>query len=781
MLLQHNVIRMRFALALLLIAPTITAQLTSFGDPVPLTDTRYGAFGGEVKLVSAGVDAYVFWEHAGKVRMAKVIPGVNRVSRPVLDIHGSAFDVVWTGSHFVVAGAPSGNPDSFVTRAVRGDGEPVGPAQVLPDAMGDTPRLAFNGTEGMLVYRRDATTYAAILNPDGTPRGTPPQPIVYGTASDRLAIASDGTRFLVMNAGAASVRFTTVTRNGAVTGSLVVAEDFMSREREVALSASGDTFIAVWQQKEAGPLVMLEVRPGRTRRIVPETEDATSPSVLAGAGGRVDLAYFRDGAFHVQDGFGNDRVPQTPASEGSTSLASMNGHVLSAWHGRDGTILTRDLDDPASRGRQTAFGAAGQELLATASAPHAALIIWSESDGAVYAGIRAATGAWTEGKIGEPGETVIAAASDGARFAVLKKTSAGGTVLTFLDDSAGVAGQTPDLGFRGMDLTASGSTYAIAGVNAEGHLVMALASAAGGGTAQPPRIVSTRLDGHDIENVRVASNGLRYLAVWQDTRFEVCFPVCNPYVSAIRAVEVDAQLLPVDGGGPLAIAADPAIHPDVAWDGDSRYVVVWNRRGVVETRSVRSKSLTSVVRIDGTALGQNAPRAVPVPFGVGLTFATNQIVVLREGVEVERRTFDGVVANDALVSVGRRIDHLQTVIRDEMPYHGARRIFVRTAESTGPDPRPTAPHIAVHGLAPMRVHWTAARNSVNGYRVEYSVNDGAWNELDEWFDRDELSFSIEPWIPGANYRFRVRALSLWGASDYSNEAAPRTTKRRAVR
>jgi hypothetical protein len=81
----------------------------------------------------------------------------------------------------------------------------------------------------------------------------------------------------------------------------------------------------------------------------------------------------------------------------------------------------------------------------------------------------------------------------------------------------------------------------------------------------------------------------------------------------------------------------------------------------------------------------------------------------------------------------------------------------------------------------MIVEWSAPPEPVNGYRVEYRVDDGLWNELDFWFDARSRSLAIRPWRTGpVRYQFRVRAVNDAGFSPYSNPATVRTRKTRAV-
>src|ERR1043165_78992 len=96
----------KLALLLALASSALHAQTLHFGEPAPLATTRYGAFGGEVRLTSNGTDTFLAWSADGKVRMTRLTDGERRVGRPVLDVvayEPDSFDVVWTGEHFLVA------------------------------------------------------------------------------------------------------------------------------------------------------------------------------------------------------------------------------------------------------------------------------------------------------------------------------------------------------------------------------------------------------------------------------------------------------------------------------------------------------------------------------------------------------------------------------------------------------------------------------------------------------------------------------------------------------
>src|SRR5689334_19356546 len=116
------------ALALVVsVAAALLAQPLYFGEAVPLTHTRYGAFGAEPKLVTNGSSFFLFWATGSKVRVTRLVDGQKRAGRPVLEVDNGWFDVVWTGTHFLVAAYDLRlGTHEIRGRLVSASGEPVG-------------------------------------------------------------------------------------------------------------------------------------------------------------------------------------------------------------------------------------------------------------------------------------------------------------------------------------------------------------------------------------------------------------------------------------------------------------------------------------------------------------------------------------------------------------------------------------------------------------------------------------------------------------------------------
>jgi hypothetical protein len=104
------------------------------------------------------------------------------------------------------------------------------------------------------------------------------------------------------------------------------------------------------------------------------------------------------------------------------------------------------------------------------------------------------------------------------------------------------------------------------------------------------------------------------------------------------------------------------------------------------------------------------------------------------------------------------------------------------ARPAGVPPPPEAPHVAARlESGTIVVDWTAQAGTLNGYRLEYRIDDGVWNEVDEWFPAGAHHTAIPRPSFGTNFAVRVRAFNDGGASAYSATALTQPSRRRAVR
>ena len=305
------------------------------------------------------------------------------------------------------------------------------------------------------------------------------------------------------------------------------------------------------------------------------------------------------------------------------------------------------------------------------------------------------------------------------------------------------------------------------------------------GEVSVPVLIAEAPGARSVENARIAAGGGGFLAIWQDSESTICFPVCDPYESLLRGTRLTASLQRVDPTN-IEIAPDEAISPDVFWDG-TRFQMFWLDEGAVKTRSLRPDAAGSgITRIAGANVDTGELFATVTPFGTTLTSNDGEVLLLRNDELVERYSLGNPNSRDALVNVGSDVAYVQAQRRDEMPFHGASHVFVRTGGVLPRDTMPLAPKIVRASLTnngrAMQLEWTRPLDSIRGYRLEYRVDDGTWNEFDAWFPAASTSVSIEPWLNDVRYQFRVRAFSDAGASDYSLPATVRAVgRRRAMR
>jgi hypothetical protein len=136
---------------------------------------------------------------------------------------------------------------------------------------------------------------------------------------------------------------------------------------------------------------------------------------------------------------------------------------------------------------------------------------------------------------------------------------------------------------------------------------------------------------------------------------------------------------------------------------------------------------------------------------------------------------------DLLPLAGDDLAYVTTRILRDAPHYGAPRVTMTVVAG----PRialPTAPHLAVREESGrFLVEWSAPPGTVNGYRLEYRVDDGVWIELERWFGPGDTSIGIRRPSFGTTFVFRVRAFNDTGAGAYSNIGNPGVRKRRAVR
>jgi hypothetical protein len=763
--------------AALLLAPAAVSQPFFFSEPTPLATTRYVAErGDDARLVTNGVLPYLLWTQDGKVRITPVTPE-RRAGRPVLD--GTTADAVWTGSHFVVV-AYQPSSSKYVGRRVGADGEALGQPFTVVDGAASQPHLAFDGTRVLLLFGREPLK-TILLSRNGLPLAEPDDaPVGMPLVLDASASARNG-EFLISATGPQSASIVTLFADGRWTRTDRSLIDHHARQIATAANEHA-TQITLWTNGD-----------GAIQATTFGLPNAVSDYTLAATGGATNVAVTWDGADYVYAYREGNRIrfryfnapgPFATAAASPDSpldLVAVNGRTYVAYRTEDPgePLVVRDVRT-VGRGDAGAFAAARQELQSVASSATSALFVWFEGKNDLYAGVRTSAGAWHERQISNLDEQAPLAASDGNGFVIVQTTPLQGWTATLLDGQGNILGIAPRVPFQPTGIAWAGDAYVIVGLDAAQRIVASRLALSGIATA--PVVIAVPRAGRQVEHPRVAARDGELLVVWMDYAYITCFPPCDAYESDVLGARLTPALQRVDPQS-LLLGTERAVSPDAVWDG-ARYVITWSKFGKIEYRTLRTNNAGSgVSTIAGVAAAET--RVTLVPGGVAITSDTGQVVFLRDGAETVA-TLGTPGVRDAIATAGSRVIYVQPLARDEMPYHGASRLNVRIGDLVPPGPKPSAPQItrADHpagGIA-MIVEWTAPPEPVNGYRVEYRVDDGVWNELDVWFDAHARSLAIRPWRSDpVRYQFRVRAVNDAGFSPYSNAATIRTRKTRAVR
>lgn len=789
MLFHMNTPLRSIALALLLLTVPLLGQSLFFGEPVPLTHTRYGAYGAEPRLTTNGRDFFLFWANDSKVRVTRLVDGQKRAGRPVLDVDNGWFDVVWTGTHFLVAAFDQSVNTEIRGRLLSSNGEPVGEPFTIVARFG-APHLAFDGARVLMVYGPGPEMSSILLRPDGVQATDPRNQVIAPASAREGVVAAGGTGFVAASVLPDFVRITSFHPTGDVAGAPQFAVTPVA-QRRVAIGSNGRDVLTVWTNG-SGAAESVTVKANGTisgRSPIAGTEGSVAAAV-SWNGTKWIVSTIAAGKLHtrVLDGTSSTEVhaPVMAHAGSPVSLASVNARSLAAWRGAGAGMPVLVCDTAADgSGDTAAFGAAEQTFHTATSSHDAALAVWSElRDGkrTLHAGVRTADGGWRENKIAED-EDVPLASSDGNNFLVVKKSSSGWSAVT-LSATAQILASTPLVTtFTPTGIAWDGSGWAIIGVSPQSNIYAVRVMPWGAVTA--PVLIQERRGTRELENPRIVWGGGGFFAVWQDSDFTICFPVCDPYESLLHGARLQANLQRIDAEN-LEIAPDEAVSPDLYWDG-TRYVVFWVNKGALETRTIRpNASGSGITRVAGAQIDTRELRATLTPFGAAITSNDGEVLLVRDGVLIARLNLGVASSKDALVNLGPNVAYLQTAVRDEMPYHGASHLLLRAGGVVPPGNVPLAPEITrasmTNGGNLIVLQWAPPLEPVNGYRIEYRVDDGTWNELDQWFDEETTAVSIRPWLDNVQYHFRLRAWSDAGVSSYSIPATVRLLgRRRAVR
>ena len=765
--------------AALLLSPAALAQPVAFSEATPLTTMRYVPYAAQKRLLSNGVTPYLLWTESGKARITP-ITSVRRVGRPVLD--ASEADGVWTGSHFVIAGHDGTN---IIGRRVGADGEAIGePFTIIPDAPWGATRLAFDGSRVLLIYGGESGLRWVLLNRDGIPTGDS-QPVPIETVAPPLSIALSARagEFLLAVSGRHSVATGSLKNTLWTTGLYPAVE---SLKRIVTISANATETLVIW----TNPFAPLEARTTSTERPGQITSytlaETTSAEGVASSWDGKDFVYTYVIGTRVYARYFNAPFSfwsTDTSGEWNIHQVSANGRTYAAFLGPGGDVPIVVRDVVNTTGDIAAFGAASQHVATGTSSDTSALFVWNEKL-ALHAGIRTSSGGWTELRIPTADTTAPMAASDGRNFVIVHYTPSDTSLFdgwssTLLDADGRILGNGPRVGFFPTDIAWTGTAYAVVGISSNQQVVASLLSPAG--TITTPVPIAAAGVGRTLADADVAVREGELLISWLDV-FNCAPPTPACADHKLLGTRATPLLQRTDAQALLLAETGFAIESDVIWDG-TRYVIAWSPfDGTMRYRSLRTNSAIS--GITTVANAQGYPRLEVVGGGVATTAFDGKVVFFRDGGDIV--TSLGATSEAVLERLGSMVAYVDARIRNEAPYHGAPRLHIRVGDVIAPAPKPSAP-VITRAVLPtnddaMIIEWSAPPQKVNGYRVEYRVDDSVWNELDVWFDSRSTQLVIRPWRgETARYQFRVRAVNDAGFSAYSPHATVRTRKMRAVR
>lgn len=773
----------KLTLAVLLLTAWTSLAATT-GELFPLTNTRYGAAGASAILRTDGTSPFVFWSTLRDIRVTRVVSDQNR-SGELLFTGQSAYDAAWTGTHFLAVTTLPGQPHSrIVGRIVDAQGHPTGQQFTIVEAA-RTPKIAAGHGAVLMVYETtDSETRAVLLTPQGQPSAAP---IVIAPPTARYAVTATTNGFTIATSNTQAITATTLDSQGRV-----AAQSSLGRPGnfvDLTLASRGPRTLVVWTDVTSIEAAIVESNGSIGGSIVVDNtspnplnplEPVAASAVWNGNGWTVAYQAVRDAprmrVAHLDSPAQNVVSREETAGVRNPSLAVIGGPVMATWTptalGHIEPAWLGGLPLGPNEAYPVTFGAAEQYLEATATSDGGMLAAWTEiSDRRVMlrAGVRTHTGQWSEHLLlqNSPETSMVVAESDGRNFVVITSyTSQQTGEAIFLDDSGRPTGRRVTVP-RGVQAVAwSGSHYALVDVD---HNVRLLSP---DGTLSAPKPL-----GVEWLDYQIASHGNGFLVTGgeRSCQFLLCFP------EDVRAVRLDANGQRV--GVVLELAPADHYATGVVWTG-VEYVVTWRGQDTI-----------------GFSRVPHAVDQAPVSYSVPMDIEINDVARASGGVallndrQVRYFTPGGAQYKNAAIGdtglyagqvelvplFGDTLAYVATRLQTEAPHSGVPRLMIAIVDPA-PVPRPDAPQLVVRSVDDrFLVDWTRPAGVVNGYRIEYRVDDGPWIEYERWFSPAETDIAVR--IPGfgKTFAFRVRAFSDSGAGAYSNVTTPLGKKRRATR
>jgi hypothetical protein len=779
-------------LSLLLTASTAFGQSLTFGEPFPLTNTRYGEVSAFGRLATDGRSSVLFWPEGEHIRATKIVDGERRGGRAVLDVQSTTFDAVWTGQHYLLAAQtqPESSPARIDGRLLNAAGDPVTPQfQIVTE--GRNPSLATNGRSVLMLYlnaQQTALRYAALTTGGAVKPGPTPSLTIPNEIPLSYDVASNGRGFVAVATTETQTRVYFFDENGEFASEKSLSPFPLGR---VTIASNGDDYFVAGSSANGAVLAMLVSEEGNISS--PLTLDHALPvngltsvwsgdSWVVGASATGGLLHF----IYVQAGVERTLGRDAPVEGAAASLVMRNGGVLASWRStaQGGVTVTSFLPLPPNFDGDPATHAAGrQTVLATATNGEGTLVVWRETaelETTYRAGIRSRTGEWIERSLTAASSPVfsVAAASNGSNFVVVLKPANEAEMVAFrLDARVRTEGVTR-LPFFVHDIAARGDDYVLVG-NSTG---LTLATMSSSGVVSP----AVTFD-ESVEYPRVATNGTLTMVTWIS---DGCQIVCPSPVGPAYARQFNAAFAPV---GPAHLLSDEfgSAAAEVTADGSS-FVIAWSTGVELHSARVTAGSTAApavTTRVNGSE-GIVDADVLRASQGLIYTWKTRSANAWTQHVELV--TNSGPLRYQLPVGSHTYVPSLLTNLANgdvallasqpnvDAPHHGSSRVMMTIGTFAGVLPAAAPPQLtAIRENGRIRLEWTAPPQAVNGYRVEYRIGDGSWHEINEWYGPNELAETLSWDNPVV--AFRVRAFTDGGASNYSNIAHVGLSKRRAVR
>jgi hypothetical protein len=780
----------------IILSLAITAAAAPFGELFPVTNTRYRSVGGGARLVANDRDFFLFWTAAGKVRAARVDDGEARVSHVALD-SGEGFDVAWTGEHYVIVSTRRATlfpyASAVIGRVLDSEAHPVGAEFTIAIPDGQQPRIAVGEHSIAMVYAIAASqeTRLVLLSRNGRTIETPSRVIAPRGTSHAVTRHGDGFMAIIGIKG--GIRAARLDRQGQTAAESTFAAEPQDQPRYVAVASNGATMLAIWCEHGKTVAITVDENAGFGAPIELDRLSGFtySPSVVWN-GARWVVSHHHSqsspslnkAVFTQLDWRGQTILTREETADQNVipSIAALDGRVLAAWlaNGANKNLVVAELPLARQKRLKTPWLASQQTLLATASSADATLTVWSEIVGggvSIHTGLRSLQGQWSERQLTtmlDPSIQLKAlAASDGNGFAVVL-SSPSMSVIHLVDPSGRPSGAL-SLPVPWADVMAwNGTNYGV--INREGDGVL----------VSPSGVVSAKVSTNtDFEPVALASDGHGFFLTGYTMG---CFAdiTCVPTPDEIRGARLGPDLKRLDPEDFRVPHHDAPEVVGAAWDG-SRYFLIGNNPGtgsylsyippsppyLLETKPLNNfmDSVAMTLLRDGTIAIANRARTV-----------THMSFVNGEGTILHTSNVDGIIDAPRLEPLaGGGVALLASSVLNAAPHDGTSRIVMAIARPSDVLP-PGAPRVGVrvqNGV--IRVDWSAPSGTVNGYRLEYRVDDDEWVEWEQWFGPGEQNKSIRQPSFGTHFAFRVRAFNDGGAGPYSTPASTKPSRRRAVR